>query len=513
MKTICTMALLLFYAAMYSQETEFGTSQNGLIYSDKAIKKLKHIVDSLNLKFKVCDNTTYYTALQGKGNYIRLTGIDAVNAKADLENNISFSAFKAKYTNAEIEEDILVVRSIYKDYDNKDALYLEGFASREDKGSVSFRGDEVERYRKVNQGWFFNAYNGYADIPENSIYAIYMDKPFVSVPVAEKYGRIIQYSDCLIDTTASIYFKTAKRTGVRYYTKSYKKLRKLEDYIDKKLNRPEYLVEEMSIAIDTVEIAAIDIDTTATLLPGFARNDDYYDQIKVWEANRLIRVDSLMQYDKKFKKFFLKLYKQAKQGSVVTDDEFEEYVGRYISKEEELIFKRNRRVVGGCSMDDSPRRHAVSIAELAAETTEWEIFLRSHLDIMNDRFERVSDGSYAWGARQTYIKELEVLDINVPDLLLGISLRVENASENHYFGSIGRIGRSLSESVNRDEIESEILTMIADKELDDYNRLLMYYLFANYNRNVKDENLQQANTKKLEAAVTYLPDYISSKLK
>jgi hypothetical protein len=107
---------------------------------------------------------------------------------------------------------------------------------------------------------------------------------------------------------------------------------------------------------------------------------------------------------------------------------------------------RSTRVIGGCSQDDGPRTHAVNIALLSAETYNWKVFLKAHLDIMNDRFERMSDGSYAWGKRNTYIKEVEELNIQVPDLILGISFQIENPARNHYFGSIGRIGRALAES-------------------------------------------------------------------
>ena len=81
-------------------------------------------------------------------------------------------------------------------------------------------------------------------------------------------------------------------------------------------------------------------------------------------------------------------------------------------------------VVGFCSMDSRPRDHAVNIALLSAETTNWEVFLRAHLDIMNDRFDRMTDGNYAWKQRQTYIGELEELNINVADLIFGINLYI-----------------------------------------------------------------------------------------
>lgn len=163
-------------------------------------------------------------------------------------------------------------------------------------------------------------------------------------------------------------------------------------------------------------------------------------------------------------------------------------------------------------MDISPRIHTFNIAKLSAETINWEVFLRSHLDIMNDRFDRVSDASYAWEQRKTYIKEIELLDINVLDLLLGISLRIDNPNKNHYYGSIGRIGNALSETKNSNEIETKMLQMISDNQLDDYNRILIYYLFLNYNNSLKNQEKQITNKQKLSEAVKNLPHFISSKI-
>jgi len=155
----------------------------------------------------------------------------------------------------------------------------------------------------------------------------------------------------------------------------------------------------------------------------------------------------------------------------------------------------------------------MNIALLSAETINWEIFLRSHLDIMNDNFERSIDGSYAWAERKTYIKELEVLDFNVTDLLLGISLRIENPGEHHYYGNISRLGRALSESKYQVAIKSKILDMIRDEKLDDYNRMLMYYLYLDYNYYLDNKELQKKNIEKLHSAVNTLPAYLASKIK
>ncbi|MCB0643757.1 MAG: hypothetical protein KDC44_19050, partial [Phaeodactylibacter sp.] len=173
---------------------------------------------------------------------------------------------------------------------------------------------------------------------------------------------------------------------------------------------------------------------------------------------------------------------------------------------------RRTKVIGMCSQDEAPRTHAMRIAILSAESVNWETFLRAHLDIMNDRFERVSDGSYAWGERQTYIRELEELDIDVNSLLLGTALRISNAPVNHYYGSISRLGRALSESQKASEVETLMLEMIQDSQLDAYNRILAYFLFLNYNSWLSDEAKQQGNTARLKSACAALPAHIKDRI-
>lgn len=173
---------------------------------------------------------------------------------------------------------------------------------------------------------------------------------------------------------------------------------------------------------------------------------------------------------------------------------------------------RSTRVVGECGMDFAPREHAINIALLAADTYNWGVFLKAHLDIMNDRFERMSDGSYALETRATYIKELEALNIDVPNLVVGMSFQIENPASNHYFGRAGRVGRAIVESENRAEIEKTILSIIADKELDLYNRLLFYTLFYNYNYYLPNKAEQKENASRLAKVSSTLPEYVRTRL-
>ncbi|MES2865075.1 MAG: hypothetical protein V4666_13200 [Bacteroidota bacterium] len=206
-----------------------------------------------------------------------------------------------------------------------------------------------------------------------------------------------------------------------------------------------------------------------------------------------------------------KFLKDQKSGWVELPKKWEKLSKK--KKENLLKEMRSTQVVGGCSQDTRPREHAFNIALLSAETTNWEVFLKSHLDIMNDRFDRMSDGSYAYGQRNTYIKELEKLNINLNDLLVGISLRIENPANNHYYGDIGRLGRAISESENKQVFENELLTMIEDKELDDYNRVLAYYLYTSYNSYLEDITEHNSNIEKLKLSTEKLPIYLKEKIR
>lgn len=409
MKKSATLLIGLFSTiTAFCQDGEFKVYPNGLIYSEKTMGKLSHIVDSLNLKFKSCNfNTVFYSKSQTFGYIVHVNKSNIKEAKRDMENLISIDNFLKKYPNSTVEHDVLIIKNKYKNYKNQAVVEIEefdlkgdnGFSITLDKGSHNFNDFSNQwllRYREKTQ---------YAD---ESLSAFYFPTNFQSVSIPQKYSQMIGYSDCIIDTTTTK-FKNNLKSG----------------WIDLPEN---------------------------------------------WT--------SLSQKKK-----------------VQLLDEM-----------------RSIRVIGGCGLDSRPREHAVNIALLSADTYNWEVFLKAHLDIMNDRFERMSDGSYALERRNTYIKELEELNIHVADLILGISFRIENPSSNHYFGSIGRLGRAFSETKNRSEIEQSMLAIVSDKELDIYNRLLFYFLFLNYNENIRDEAIKKKNNDKLVAATKTLPNFISEKL-
>ena len=61
-------------------------------------------------------------------------------------------------------------------------------------------------------------------------------------------------------------------------------------------------------------------------------------------------------------------------------------------------------------------------------------------------------------------------------------------------------------------MEDQILAMIKDAKLDDYNRVLAYFLYLNYNYNIESKKEQNQNKMRLQHAISYLPSYLKDQI-
>ena len=74
------------------------------------------------------------------------------------------------------------------------------------------------------------------------------------------------------------------------------------------------------------------------------------DEVRAWDSLRVSRIDSMRRVSNVFDQLLADAVEEAKVvGS--ESDQFEEYVELYHSSELALQFKRDRIVVGACSMD------------------------------------------------------------------------------------------------------------------------------------------------------------------
>ncbi|TLM97079.1 hypothetical protein [Hymenobacter jeollabukensis] len=464
---------------------EFGATDSGLIYSRSTLRQLRRIVDSLNYRFTTCDLTRRYVApAQARAHYVKLDTGNVRQAQQDLARGISFEDFVRKYPQAQIEKELLVTRYAGTDYDEKAQVVFRSIPlNYDDAPYISFH-ENLARFEQPLRGKWVTVHDEKTEYSAEAIRAFYVLDEFRQPALPEPYARLVQYTDCMVDTSALVFTEAARRTGRRYRSEQGRAVEKFVAYVGTETQKPELRGEEY---------------------------EAHSKALDAWRLRRFLVIDQQLAATPKFQQLFAAALAEARAGQG-SDDEFEEYVSRYASPRAALELKRSRIVVGGCSMDDGPRVHALNIAKLAAESVSWEVFLRAHLDIMNDRFERVSDGSYAQARRQTYIRELEVLDLNVLDLLLGSSLRVQNASANHYYGNIGRLGRALAETEHAAALETKLRGMVADAQLDDYNRLLMFYLYRNYVGSLADSTRQRRSRQQLQLAAQTLPPYLADRI-
>jgi hypothetical protein len=471
-KIICILLLMPLFSI--AQQNEFPVYANGLIYDESTMNKLGKIVDSLNLKFKSCDlNRPYLSFPQGQAWKV-VVKRSRKEALHDMRANMSLEQFKKKYPHATLTS-TWISRFTFENYENQTMVGYSTLPSDRDE-TVYLKANT--KNIKTN-GWVIPDYAG-----EKALEVFFVEN-LSSKEIPFEYARLIQYVDCMIDTTASIYFPQAEGEVYRRLDDNSKASRFVA-WANDFTGKPDYP----------------DYDK-----PGFdSAYSEYYKRHRVWDSARLVNLDAKMPGAHYWKSLLIEARDEAFQNGN-SSTEFEFYVERYLTKADALKLKRGRKVIGNCSQDQSPRYHAMNICQLAAETTQWDIFLRSHLDIMNDRFERQTDGSYAWGRRQTYLKELEELDIPATDLILGTCFRVTNVGENHYLSSIGRAGRALSDAADKEKLQSTMLTIVKDQRVDLFNRLLFAYLFSNYNHYIEDEAQKKINNDNLEAAIKTLPEH------
>lgn len=488
MKALVFAAGLLLCAVAPAQDyLEFRDQPNGLMYSDASMKVLRRMVDSLNLRFKTCDlSRTFYAHPQARI-YNIVFKSKTNNLKAiikDVDQGVSFNSLAEKYRKLMNYKDttrwcILLPNNNAEDEDGK-YRYLEGNAeSGYDSQTLD---SNVRQYfipgqlPDVKGKWSYTYFSkDWAD-DEYSLYCSFFPEAFRQQQLPAKYAALIQYVDCMIDTNARVFLTTH---GNSRYSRTSNPVKQVSDYIDKAMNR--YRGKEWYEEFDdsAVNFAVINL-----------KDDSHFRQL----VNTAI--DSCLKHSN-------------------GDGAFEYLVNKIVSPQTALKLKRNRVVWGTCSQDQSPRVHARSIALLAAETHSWDIFLRTHLDIMNDRFERMSDGSYAYSARKTYLKELEELNLNVTDLMLGLTLHAQNVADNHYYGTVWRLGWALTESKERKEFEGRLIEMLKDTQLDSFNRGLLFILFSSYLNHLGDKvearellnkikNNKQVFPKDLHAAIAAL---------
>jgi len=90
----------------------------------------------------------------------------------------------------------------------------------------------------------------------------------------------------------------------------------------------------------------------------------------------------------------------------------------------------------------------------------------------------MSDRSdWSIGSESRFVEELEVLDLDVPILLFGSVMKTFDMRHGHYRSSPARTGWALAQCKNHEGAAKELRSAIADKRLDDDNRIILYQVY------------------------------------
>jgi hypothetical protein len=481
-KLIFVVSLLSFVYQSFAQS--LPKFENGLIYKESTIRKLRRIGDSINIECKKHANLRdIYSIPQAYSSHFSLDSFNVKDAVRDMNNNMSFDEMVKKYPRAKINKNLITFREKAKNFADSTSVLFSTMDIGNDQ-QWSYFNDTTLLEKSLKNKWVYSYHEGNETFSE-SVYAFYFTTDFKSIKIPVQYIRMVQYCDCLTDSNSSVLVESALKQEPfwdMFDTTDYRKIipafYTLYHYVDSEMN---------------------------------SFREKYSENHELWmDHSDSILKTCLFKEPNSINLLHLAIEEGIRKEK--SNEILEKLSAAYSTKENTLQLKRCRKVQGHCSDDYEPIIHTHEIATLAAECSKWSIFLRAHLDILNDRFERITDANHAQDARKTYIKELEKLNIDMPLLSIGTALQIRYFSKNHYFSSASRLGRALIESKDYLIVEKILLNAIKDDELDDYNRLYLYYTYISYINNLTDINRKKNSSNRLKQEIKSLPSRFYSNL-
>lgn len=472
MRILTLIILLSLSVNGWAQQPTKGALQemdlyDGLMYAKTDIQEMKKTTDALNLHYLECvANPVYYSWPQTQAMLIKLkvTKNDADLITSRIKQQISLEQIYREFPELVVVDSAHVVLAYQTRNSKNDIEY--------DTVLYSGNGGGFNTFRFNGQAiWGSYMYNADNRGKYTNINVWRLDKPFSTTQLPQEYAKMIQYVDCMIDTNTVLMLDKGK---------SY-----LED----------------NLPLDSLKMLVF---MKKNKLPTLSAGDLKYAH---FEEDDIKYIHEEFNNNPRIRQLFSNAVKEVLEKGHGNAD-VESLAERICSKDTILLMKRSRIVMGSCSMDESPRLHARDIATLAAQTHQWPVFIRAHLDIMNDHFSRSVDASYAQPMRKTYLRELELLEIPAQKLLLGSVFQISNMPASHYYGNIRRIGRAFTESAHATDFEKAVKGYMKDEQLDPFNKCLFFLLYASYcYQQPEQAGIANKITELKKEADTY-PEYI-----
>ncbi len=485
MKKLFYILLLLVSVNLFSQNQ---------IIDDEDIPKLNVIIKSLEKEYRNSKTPILKSLPQTVGNYFEIVTEKPEEFISFLQKANTFKELKDKFTALQVDEELLVIKTEYIDSENKNIIEIKSFEiGRNSDHSIS------DDYRKLQRLYFdlesqkvrvyYSAYKASTWSEHNGatiISGFYLNRPFEEIDIPNVYADWVYYTDVMVKPETSIFYKNEERkdNSIEY---SQTIIDSLINYYEIKTNKPINQEEK--------------------------DYDIYKKEIEFWESERNRFSDSLYNKDKHFKELLLKSLSYAEKNKVSNGD-LEYFTARLISKKRALNLMRQHREVGSCSLDDSPLIQQKKIAKLAVQTQNWNVFIKSFLNVMNDFVSRNANSNIATNARKTYIEELAKLDIDINKILLGSNFRIEDTIRTHYFSDGAKVAKAYANLPDKYQkyFEKNINKILKSKEIDAFNKLHFYNTYKYYQYFLRDTIKQKEVRIAIKEIIPFLPFEIKSRI-
>ncbi|WP_047245648.1 hypothetical protein [Maribacter thermophilus] len=457
--------------------------QNSII-SESDIPKLDSIINDLEGNYSRSETPNFYSLPQTSASYFEIIAKDPKNFLAELKKSENLEQIQNKFKGLQIDNDLLVIKNVYSDYKNEKKLEIKSFeiANNQNHGiTLSFN----DSLNQNNLKYFYSSYTNKRD-SITTIRGFYLNNEFKSVAIPKRLSDWINYTDLIVRPETSIFYDSDnKSNGFKPYKRTI--IDSLVNYYELKTNKPPYKKEQ-------------DFITRRK-------------ELNEWQSKKEIFADSLYTNDQNFKKLLIEALEYAEENKVSNGD-LEDFTAQLISKKRALELMRLNRQVGTCSFDNGPIIQQKRIASLASKTQNWDVFIKSFLNVMNDNVSRNANSNIASNVRKTYIEELGKLDLDIDKILLGSNVRIEDATRKHYFSDGSKIAKAYA-NLNSDKqeyFESKTYEIIKDEEIDAFNKLHFYNTLKNYQYFIKDSIKKTELEKDIQNLVPLLPIELKSRI-
>jgi hypothetical protein len=445
-------------------------------YDKSDLEQLKHTADSLNLKFRTSVvNPVYHSIPQTEALAVELN-FDKKNltrVKGLLKKSLSPQQIKQVIPDLIIKDSAHVILAYETRYERHSSQYFHDLYAGYAGHFRQFREDRLPDTEK----WIYKMGEGATREGKAMLYAYLPDRPFSSIPLPKEYARMIQYVDCMLDTTINVMPYIERKKGT--VNQSFKKL-------------TQYILTQK-----------IPLDLTKEQLKDY---DDYPD-FDILSDNDRQCITEYLNNNSTYLQLLQHAIREALTKKLGTGDLYALAIHHY-QKDTLLLLARTQRVHANCAEDFSIHAHKQHVAELAAQARQWPVFINAHLDVMDHYYRRLGMTIYAAEEKGAYLRELEFLDIPVLTLLLGTILSARDLSIGHYQGNPYHIGRAFADLPDTTDFEKRIGAYMHDDRLDPFNRSILYMLYERYCYNQTNKSLQKLKTKALKSSAATYPEYI-----